>query len=114
MLQDGDPLPLFTTGLGTGVQIPATYQEFADMFSKEDAAILPEHANQDHAIDTLPGKEPPFQPIYPLMDKELKVLHKYLDTNLAKGWIHPSKSPVGTPILFVPKKDGTLQLCVDY
>ena len=48
------------------------------------------------------------------MAKELEVLREYLDDALAKGWIRPSTSPVGAPILFVPKKDGKLRLCVDY
>ena len=38
----------------------------------------------------------------------------YLDENLEKGFIQPSKSPAGAPILFVKKKDGSLRLCVDY
>jgi hypothetical protein len=37
-----------------------------------------------------------------------------LDSSLEKGWIRPSKSPAGAPILFVPKADGTLRLCADY
>ena len=38
----------------------------------------------------------------------------FLEENLAKGFIQESKSPVGAPILFVPKKDGSLRLYVDY
>jgi hypothetical protein len=41
-------------------------------------------------------------------------LREYLDTALKKGWIHASKSPSATLILFVPKKDGGNRLCVDY
>jgi hypothetical protein len=41
-------------------------------------------------------------------------LRDYLTENLAKGFIWHSKSPAGTPILFVKKKDGSLRLCVDY
>ena len=46
--------------------------------------------------------------------QELKVLRGYLDENLKKGFIRESKSPAGYPILFAPKKDGSLRLCVDY
>ena len=49
-----------------------------------------------------------FGPLYNLLATELGVLQDYLDKNLAKGFIHPSTSLVGAPILFVKKKDGTL------
>jgi hypothetical protein len=45
---------------------------------------------------------------------ELEVLRKWLDENLAKGFIRASLSPAGAPILFVKKGDGSLRLCVDY
>ena len=60
------------------------------------------------------GKDPPYGPLYNLSNTELKVLREYLDDALAKGWIRHSVSPAGAPILFVPKKDGGLRLCVDY
>ena len=61
------------------------------------------------------GKEPPWGPVYALSEKELVVLKEYLDTMLAGCKIRPSKSPIGAPILFVPKKEGRgLRLCVDY
>jgi hypothetical protein len=45
---------------------------------------------------------------------ELKALDEYLKDNLAKGFIRPSSSSAGAPILFVKKSDGSLRLCVDY
>jgi len=51
---------------------------------------------------------------YRLTEEQLKELRKYIDKNLEKGHIRPSQSPAGYPILFVPKKDGKLRLCVDY
>jgi hypothetical protein len=44
----------------------------------------------------------------------LDILREYLDIAQEKGWIRPSKSPVGASILFVLKADGTMRLCVDY
>ena len=61
-----------------------------------------------------PGTEPEFGPIYQLSEKELQVLHKYLEENLKKGFIQESQSPAGYLILFALKKDRSLQLCVDY
>ena len=52
--------------------------------------------------------------MYSLSKQELEALWKWLDENLAKGFIRPSSSPAGSPILFVKKKDGSLRLCVDY
>ena len=52
--------------------------------------------------------------MYPLSPRELVALKEFLEENLAKGFIRESKSPAGAPILFAPKKDGSLRLCVDY
>jgi hypothetical protein len=49
-----------------------------------------------------------------LSEAELKVLREYLDNMLASGKIHRSTSPTSALILFVPKPNGTLQLCIDY
>ena len=46
--------------------------------------------------------------------EELAELKKQLDEQLRKGFIRPSASPWGSPVLFVSKKDGTIRLCVDY
>ena len=45
---------------------------------------------------------------------ELKELKKQLEELLEKGFIHPSISPWGAPVLFVKKKDGSIRLCIDY
>jgi hypothetical protein len=66
------------------------------------------------AIDLQPGKEPLYGPIYPLSQTELAALREFLEEYLAKGFIRESKSLAGAPILFVPKKDGGLRLCVNY
>ena len=45
---------------------------------------------------------------------ELETMKTYIKANIASGFIRHSKSPAGIPILFVQKKDGSLQLCIDY
>ena len=95
------------------MSIPPQLEEFEDVFSNEKAGILPEQKQGDHAIE-LNGGEPPYGPLYNLSRVELAELRRYLDDALAKGWIRHSVSPAGAPILFVPKKDGGLRLCVDY
>ena len=95
--------------------IPREYEKWAHLFEEETTAkALPRHQPWDHEIELEPGKEPTFGPIYALSEKELEVLREYISENLKKGFIRESKSPAGYPILFAPKKDGKLRLCVDY
>lgn len=89
-------------------------QEFTDVFPAELPEGLPPSRGVDHRIDLEPGHPPPFRAIYRLSYKELAELKKQLDELLKQGYIRPSKSPYGAPILFVTKKDGTLRMCVDY
>ena len=95
--------------------VPAEYSDFADVFSPDLASELPEHTGiNDHAIELVEGQQPPYGPIYSLGPVELETLKAYIETNLANGFIRPSKSPAGAPILFDRKSNGSLRLCVDY
>lgn len=95
--------------------VPSHYHDFLDVFSKDIADTLPDHRpGIDHPVDVEEGKEIPTSRIYPLSASELEVLADYIETNLKSGFIRESQSPVGAPILFVKKKDGSLRLCVDY
>lgn len=94
--------------------VPKEYHQYLDLFDKKSADTLPEHRSFDHHIPLKEGKNPPFGPIYNLSKKELEALHEYLDENLKKGFIQPSESPAGVPILFVKKKDRSLRMCIDY
>ena len=62
-------------------------------------------------IDLNPGTRPIFQTLYCMSPLELKV---QLQDLLEKGFIRPSISPWGAPVLFVRKKDGPIRLCIDY
>lgn len=95
--------------------LPEVYASYSDVFSKQEADILPQERPYDCAIDLKdPNAVPPFKPIYPLTKPEQHELWKYIQENLKKGFIRPSKSPAGAPIFFVKKKDGTLRPCIDY
>ena len=94
--------------------VPPEYHEFADVFSKTKADILPEHRPYDLKITLEEGATPPLGPIYSLSKIELDTLRDYIEENLHSGFIRPSNSPCGAPVLFVKKKDGSLRLCVDY
>jgi hypothetical protein len=95
-------------------ELPGCLVSFPDVFSDTNARRLAPNRDIDLAIELQPGKEPPYGPIYPLSPRELAALQEFLQDNLAKGFIRESKSPAGAPILFAPKKDGSLRLCVDY
>ena len=82
-------------------KVPAKYLDFADVFSPDLASELPKYNGiNDHAIELVDGQQPPYSPIYSLRPVELETLKTYIETNLANGFIRPSKSPAGAPILF--------------
>jgi hypothetical protein len=95
-------------------KLPTKYEEYRDVFEKKNADTLLQHRPYDCGIELQEDAQPPFGPIYSLSQNELVALRDYLDENLAKNFIQHSKSPTGAPILFVKKKDGSLQMCVDY
>ena len=90
------------------------YVDFEDVASEINTGILAPYEAHDHDIVLELGMSPPHWPIYNLSEYELKVLQEYIETALNKGWIQPSTSPAGAPIIFIPKKDGSLWLCIDY
>lgn len=93
--------------------VPQQYHDFLDIFSKSKADKLPIHRDCDHHIE-LVGPVPPVGPIYSLTKEESLTLQSYIAENVEKGFIRPSSSSTGSPVLFVKKKDGSLRLCVDY
>ena len=96
-------------------KVSAKYSDFADIFPPDLAFELPEHTGiNDHTIMPVEGQHPLYGSIYNLKPVELETLKAYIETNLANGFIRPSKSPAGAPILFDRKSDGSLQLCVNY
>jgi hypothetical protein len=101
-------------GASPGTRLPDAYKDFADVFDEERAATLPAIDGPSHPIDLEPGTSPPWGPLYMLAEKEQDALREHLEGRLERGWIRRSTSPAGAPVLFVPKKDGGLRLCVDY
>ncbi|KGY14652.1 hypothetical protein PABG_12524 [Paracoccidioides brasiliensis Pb03] len=84
---------------------------YTDVFSEQEASKLQDTRHEIHLVE---GATAPYGPLYNLSVKELDVLDKYLKEMQAKHWIHRTTSPAEAPILFVPEKDGSLQLGVDY
>jgi len=94
--------------------IPCDYHKFADIFSKQGAKRLSQHRPFDLLIQIESEKTLPLDPIYSLSSLELQTLRDFIDENLKTGLIRPSWSPCGAPVLFIKKKDGSLQLYINY
>ncbi len=96
-------------------EIPSEYSDYADVFAFDLAMELPNNTGiNEHAIELVEGKQPPYGPIYSLSPVELETFKTYIETHPKTGFIRPSKSPAGAPILFDKELDGSLCLCVDY
>ncbi|GBG83189.1 hypothetical protein CBR_g36805 [Chara braunii] len=86
-------------------------EEFKDL-TEPPTGTVPRPIQQ--RIEIEPGSRTPKGTVYRMSPRELEELHKQLDELLEKGWIRPSSSPFGAPVLFVPKKEGELRMCIDY
>src|SRR6266436_6276376 len=95
-------------------RVPQEYHKFRDVFSGEKANVLAPHWPYNLKINLEEGAKPFHRPIYSLLPLELTVLREFLEENVWNGFIHPSKSLWGSPVLFVKKKDGSLHLCIDF
>ena len=68
-----------------------------------------------HCIDLLDKhKHPPKLRLYCMSGKELAEVRRQLKEYIELGWIRPSTSPYGAPVLLFRKKEGTLRMCIDY
>jgi len=89
------------------------YQDFFNVFSREEAKNMPPHCEFDHKIHLENDQTPPHSHIYPLSGTELSLLREFIDDILGKGHLIVAVSS-SAPVLFAKKKDGTLRLCVDF
>ncbi|XP_013639197.1 PREDICTED: uncharacterized protein LOC106344344 [Brassica oleracea var. oleracea] len=118
LLKDGEAyMVTVTTSEGpasNGVEITdiAVIQEFEDVFValKE----LPPPRSNPFTINLEPGAKPIAKAPYRMAPAELAELKNQLEDLMEKGFIRPSSSPWGAPVLFVKKKDGSMRLCIYY
>ncbi|MGH3054718.1 MAG: reverse transcriptase family protein, partial [Gaiellaceae bacterium] len=68
----------------------------------------------EHTIPLEAGAQPPYRAMYQYSEPEKEEIQRQITELLAKGFIEPSRSPFGAPVLFAQKKDGTLRMCIDY
>ncbi|KAL0534048.1 hypothetical protein IC582_028325 [Cucumis melo] len=88
-------------------------RDYPDVFP-EELPGLPPHREVEFAIELEPGTVSISRAPYRMAPAELKELKVQLQELLDKGFIQPSVSPWGAPVLFVKKKDGSMRLCIDY
>jgi hypothetical protein len=86
--------------------------KFADVFAPLSA--LPKNKAVYSVIPTEVGAPPPYRKSYRMSENEKQEVTRQVEDLLAMGYIEPSNSPYGAPVLFVQKKDGTLRMCIDY
>ncbi len=88
--------------------------EYQDVFPEELPLELPPKRDADLKINLIPGSIPPTRAPYRMSTVELEELKTQLDKLLENGFVKPSLSPYGAPVLFVRKKTGELRMCIDY
>ncbi|GJY21957.1 putative reverse transcriptase domain-containing protein [Tanacetum coccineum] len=88
-------------------------RDFPGVFP-EDLPGLPPARPVEFQIDLIPGAAPVARAPYRLAPFEMKELSEQLQELSDKGFIRPSSSPWGAPVLFVKKKDGSFRMCIDY
>ena len=97
------------------VDVPNVYQPFASVFSEEESQWFPPSRPWDHAIEPKPDAPDHLHcKVYPMTREEDQALDKFINEQLLKGYISPSKSPYASSFFFIKKKDGKLRPVQDY
>jgi hypothetical protein len=97
---------------GQGFMVPVV-NEFPDVFPEKLSGMSPDW-DIEFVIDLMPGTVPIYKSPYKMATPQLAELKEHIKELLEKNYIHPTSSPCGAPVIFVPKKDDTQRLCVDY
>jgi hypothetical protein len=99
-------------GASQGLEVPVV-NEFPNVFPKKLLGVSPDR-DIEFVIELKPGTAPIYKTPFRMITPELAELKEHIRELLEKGFICPSSSLWGAPVIFVPKKDGTQRLCVDY
>jgi hypothetical protein len=90
-----------------------TVSKYLDVFPKELSGMPPDR-EIEFVIELVLGTTPIFKRLYRMTANQLAEFKEQLQELLDKGYIHPRASPWGALVIFVPKKDGTQRMCMDY
>src|SRR3954468_22301399 len=88
-------------------------KDYPDVFPEELPGMPPDR-DIEFLIELLPGTGPISKRPYRMLANDLEEIKKQIKELLEKGYIRPSSSPWGAPVLLVEKKDGSLRIVVDY
>ena len=95
-------------------EVVKVLEAYRDVMPPELPKKLPPKREVDHSIELEVGAKIPAMAPYRMAPPELEELRRQLKEMLDAGFIQPSKSPYGAPVLFQRKHDGSLRLCIDY
>jgi len=94
--------------------VPPQFHAYLNVFKKAPSECMPVHKPWDHAIDLNPNFVPWKSKLYPISPTEQQEVRDFVDDQLKKGCIWPTKSPQTSLVFFIPKKDGKKRMVQDY
>ena len=94
--------------------VPRKFWKWKKVFGKVKLERIPTRKIWDHAIDLKETFKPRKEKIYPFSKNKREEVQKFMNNQLKKGYIRPSKSPQTLPVFFVDKKDGKKRIVIDY
>jgi len=84
------------------------------LFGEPTYANSQKGRQSDFEIQMDPNGKIPFRSPYRISPREEEALRRQIDKAIRCGWVQPSRSNFSSPVLFLPKPDGTLRMCIDY
>lgn len=97
------------------LRVKQLLQQYSSVFPETlDYPSLPPEREISHTIPLVPGAKPVFRPMFRYSPREREEMETQIRQMLKAGLIEPYDGPWGSPVLFVPKKNGKLRMCVDY
>jgi len=94
--------------------VPRKFWKWKKVFGKVESERMPTRKIWDHAIDLKEMFKPQKERIYPFSKDKREEVQKFVNNQLKKGYIRPSKSPQTLPVFFVDKKDGKKRIVINY
>ena len=94
--------------------VPKKFWKWKKVFGKRESERMPVRKAWDHAIELKEGFTPKKGKVYSLSREEREEVQAFVEDQLQKGYIRPSKSPQTSPVHFVAKKDGKRRMVQDY